>query len=63
MNIEDAIVEKEMTSKGKRDEGTSRHPEKKKEMRSARKTSNMKKNFLDQRSRFTNFAPLIRPIE
>lgn len=27
MNIEDAIVEKEMTDKGKRDEGTSRHPE------------------------------------
>ena len=32
MNIKDAIVEKEMTGKGKRDEGTSHHAEKKKEM-------------------------------
>ena len=63
MNIEDAIVEKEMTGKGKRDEGTSCPPEKKKETRSARQTSDTKKNFLDQRSRFTNFTPLIMPIE
>jgi len=63
LNIKDAIVEKEMTSKGKRDEGTSHHPEKMKETRSVRQTSDTKKNFLDQRSRFTNFTPLIMPIE
>ena len=62
MNIEDAIVEKEMIGKGKRDEGISRHPEKK-ETRSVRQTSDTKKNFLDQMLRFTNFTPLIMPSE
>lgn len=52
-----------MSSKRKRDEGASRHPEKKKETRSTRQTSDRKKSILDPRSRFTNFTPLVMPIE
>ena len=63
MNAEDAVIMKEMASKRKSDKGTSRHPNKKKEAQSIRQTSDKKKGLLDQRSRFTNFTPLVMPIE
>ena len=63
MNAEDAIIMKEMASKRKRDEGTSCHPNKKKEARSTGQTSDKKKGFLDQRSRLTNSTPLVMPIK
>ena len=63
MNEEDAVIMKEMASKRKRDEGTSCHPNKKKEARSTGQTSDKKKGFLDQRSRLTNSTPLVMPIK
>lgn len=57
------MIAKKMTSKRKRDEGTSHHLEKKKEARSIGQTSNRKKGLPDRRSWFTNFTPLVMPIE
>ena len=50
MNAEDTMLAKEMKGKRKRDEGTINNCDKKKEL-------------LDKRLKFTNFTPLIMPIE
>ena len=63
MNAEGTVNAKEMTSKRKRDKGTNSKLDKKKEARSTGHATNKKKNLLDQRSRFTNFTPLVMPIE
>ena len=56
MNVEDAVVATEITGKRKIDEETSRHPKKKKEMRSVRQILDKKKNIPDQR--YTTSSPL-----
>ena len=63
MNSEDAVLVKEMKEKRKRDEGTSSNRDKKKETRSVRQTVGKKKELPDRRPKFTNFTPLIMPIE
>ena len=63
MNAEDEVITKEMTSKRKRDEGMICHLDNKKETWSIRQTSDKKKGLLNQSSRFTNFIPLVMPIE
>ena len=63
MNVEDAVLAKEMKGKRKRDEGTSSNHNKKKEMWSVRQTIGKKKELLDRKPKFTNFTPLIMPIE
>jgi len=55
-NVEDVVVAKEITSKRKIDEETSRHPKKKKETRSVRQILDRKKNIPDQR--YTTGSPL-----
>ena len=47
MNAEDTITAKGMTSKRKRDEGTSHNPDRKKEARSIGHATDKKKNLLD----------------
>ena len=63
INVEDAMLTKEMKGKRKRDEGTNSNRDKKKETRSGRQTIGKKKELLDRKSKFTNFTPLIMPIE
>ena len=63
MNAEDAMLAKEMKGKRKRDKGTSSNRNKKKETRSVGKTIGKKKELLDKKPKFTNFTPLIMPIE
>ena len=62
MNIEDAVLAKEMKGKRKRDEGTSNNRDKKKKTRSVGQATGIKK-LLDRKPKFTNFTPLIMPIE
>ena len=52
-----------MKGKRKRDEGTSSNRDKKKETRSVGQTVGKKKELPDRRPKFTNFTPLIMPIE
>ena len=52
-----------MKGKRKRDEGTSSNHDKKKETRSVGQTIGKKKELLDRKPKFTNFTPLIMPIE
>ena len=47
MNTEDTVTAKEMTSKRRRDEGTSNKPNRKKEARSTGHAANKKKNLPD----------------
>ena len=47
MNAKDAVTAKEMTSKRKRDEGTSNKPNRKKEARSIGHVADKKKNLPD----------------
>ena len=47
MNAEDAVIAKGVTTKRKRDEGTSHNPNKKKETRGVRHTLDKKKNLSD----------------
>lgn len=47
MNAEDAITAKGMTSKRKRDEGTSHNPDRKKDAQSIGHATEKKKNLLD----------------
>ena len=63
MNAEDAMLAKEMKGKRKRDKGTSSNRNKKKETRSVGQTIGKKKELLDKKPKFTNFTPLIMPIE
>ena len=63
MNAEDAMLAKEMKGKRKRDKGTSGNHNKKKETRSVRQTVGKKKELPDRKPKFTNFTPLIMPIE
>ena len=63
MNAEDTVLAKEMKGKRKRDEGTSSNYDKKKETRSVGQTIGKKKKFLDRKPKFTNFTPLIMPME
>ncbi|XP_075670186.1 uncharacterized protein LOC142639948 [Castanea sativa] len=63
MNAEDAVLTKEMKGKRKRDEGTSSSRDKKKETRGVGQTIGKKKELPDRKSKFTNFTPLIIPIE
>ena len=63
MNTEDAMLAKEMKGKRKRDEGTSSNCDKKKETRSVGQTTGKKKELPDRKPKFTNFTPLIMPIE
>ena len=63
MNAEDAVLAKEMKGKKKRDEGTSSNHDKKKETRSVGQTAGKKKELSDRKPKFTNFTPLIMPIE
>ena len=63
MNAEDAVLAKEMKGKRKRDKGTSNNHNKKKETRSVGQTIGKKKELPDRKPKFTNFTPLIMPIE
>ena len=63
MNAKDTVLAKEMKRKRKRDKGTSNNCDKKKETRSVGLTIGKKKELLDKRLKFTNFTPLIMPIE
>ena len=63
MDAEDAVLAKEMKGKRKRDEGTSSNRDKKKETRNVRQTTRKKKELPDKKPKFTNFTPLIMPIE
>ncbi|XP_030930811.1 uncharacterized protein LOC115956634 [Quercus lobata] len=63
MNVEDAILVKELKAKRKRDEGTNSNQDKKKETRSGGQTTWKKKELPNRKPRFTNFTPLIMPIE
>ena len=63
MNAEDAVLAKEMKGKRKRSEGTSGNRDKKKETRNVGQTTRKKKELPDRKPRFTNFPPLIMPIE
>ena len=63
MNAEDVVLTKEMKGKRKKDEGTSNNHDKKKKTRSVVQTTGKKKELLDKRLTFTNFTPLIMPIE
>ena len=63
MNAEDTVLAKEMKGKRKRDEGTSSNHNKKKESRSVGQTAGKKKELADRKPKFTNFTPLIIPIE
>ena len=63
MNVEDAVLVKEMKGKRKRNERISSNRDKKKEIRSVGQTTTKKKELLDRKQRFTNFTPLIMPIE
>ena len=63
MNVEDAVLAKEMKGKRKKDEGTSSNRDMKKETRSVRQATRKKKELLDRKPKFTNFTPLIMPIE
>ena len=63
MNAEDVVTTKGVTTKRKRDEGTSYNPNRKKEAQSTGHAANKKRNLLDLRPKFTNFTPLVIPIE
>ena len=63
MNVEDAVLAKEMKGKRKRDEGTSSNHDKGKETESVGQTTGKKMELLDRKPKFTNFTPQIMPIE
>ena len=63
MNVEDAMLTKEMRGKRKRDEGTNSNRDKKKETQSGKQTIGKKKELLDRKPKFTNFTPLIMSIK
>nr|XP_023927961.1 uncharacterized protein LOC112039325 [Quercus suber] len=63
MNAEGAELAIEMKGKRKRNEGTTSNHDKKKETRSVGHTIGKKKELVDRKPKFTNFTPLIMPIE
>ena len=63
MNAEDVMLTKEMKGKRKKDEGTSSNRDTKKETQNVGQTTRKKKELPDRKPRFTNFTPLIMPIE
>ena len=63
MNAEDVMLAKEMKGRRKRDEGTNSNRDKKKETRSGGQTIRKKKELPNKKPKFTNFTPLIIPIE
>ena len=63
VNVEDAVLTKEMKGKRKRDEGTSSNHDKKNETRSVGQAIGKKKELPDKKPKFTNFTPLIMLIE
>ena len=63
MNVEDAVLIKEMKGKRKRNKRISSNRDQKKEIRSVGQTTGKKKELLDRKHRFTNFTPLIMPIK
>ena len=63
MNVEDAMLIKEMKGKRKKDEGMSSNRDKKKETLNVGNTIRKKKELLDRKPRFIDFTPLIMPIE
>ena len=52
-----------MKGKRKRDEGTNSNRDKNKETQSGGQTTGKKKELPDKKPKFTNFTPLIMPIE
>ena len=60
---EDVVLAKEMKGKRKRGKGINSNWDKKKETRSGGQTTGKKKQLPDRKARFTNFTPLIMPIE
>ena len=63
MNVEDAVLAKEMKGKWKKNEGTSSNRDEKKETRNVGQTIGKKKELPERKPKFTNFTPLIMPIE
>ena len=63
MNVEDAMLIKEMKGKRKKGEGMSSNRDKKKETLNVGNTTRKKKELLDRKPRFIDFTPLIMPIE
>ena len=63
MNIEDAVLAKEMKGKRKRDKGTISNRDKKNKTRSVGQATRKKKELPNRKPKFTNFIPLIYPIE
>ena len=64
MDVEDAVLAKEMKGKRKRDKGTSSNREKKKkETRSVGQAIGKKKELLEMKPKFINFTPLIMQID
>ena len=63
MNIEDAVLAKEMKRKRKRDKGTISNRDKKNKTRSVGQATRKKKELPNRKPKFTNFIPLIYPIE
>lgn len=63
MNVEDTVLAKELKGKRKKDEGTNSNHDKKKETQSVGQTTRKKKELQDRKTKFTNFTPLIMPIE
>ena len=64
MDVEDAVLAKEMKGKRKRDKGTSSNREKKKkETRSVGQATGKKKELPEMKPKFINFTPLIMQIE
>ena len=63
MNTEDVVITKGVTTKRKRDEGTSHNPDRKKETRGIRHALDKKRNLPNRRPKFTSFTPLVMPIE
>lgn len=63
MNVEDVVIAKGLTTKRKRDEGTSHNLDRKKETQGSGHALDKKKNLLNQRPKFTSFTPLVMPIK
>ena len=63
MNAKDAMLAKEMKGNRKRDEGISNNHYEKKETRNVRQAIGKNKKLPDRKPQFTNFTPLIMPIE
>jgi len=63
MNEEDTVIAKEVTTKKKKDEGTSHNPNRTKETWGTGHALDKKKNLQNRRPKFTSFTPLVMPIK